>query len=114
MSVSLAQFEQIDGLMAELIAMGDVSESADLRVWLKANSIDRRLLDACIDAIGIDQVQKFPTALECAASITTRALLSDDLVQDVATCDCGAETDGSPMCAMCAAEYRAELSMMAA
>lgn len=108
MTITLHQFENIDGLQAELIALGDFEASSDPRAWIAASN---SLMDACIDAIGYDAFQAYASAGECAADITARALNSSDFVADVDECDCGATIEvGEMLCRFCAAEYRAELS----
>lgn len=77
MSITLAQFEQIDGLYSHILRMGDFETCADPRAWISASN---RLLDACIDAIGLDAVNAFASAEECAADLLTRCLSSSTLV----------------------------------
>lgn len=80
MAITLQQFEQIDGLYASILRMGDFETCADPRAWISASN---RLLDACIDAVGFEKAMNgYASAEECAADITTRALLSADFVVD--------------------------------
>ena len=72
MEVTLIQFEQIDGLMAELIRMGAFEACADPREYIRT---ENRLLDACIDACGFEFVDGYASAFECAADIVARALI---------------------------------------
>ena len=81
MSITLAQFEKIDGLQSQLLRMGDFMTCADPVGYI---SLSNRLYDACIDAIGFDAANKFASAEECAAGLVTRSLMSADFVQDMA------------------------------
>ncbi|KKW92656.1 hypothetical protein [Sphingobium chungbukense] len=77
MSITLQQFEKIDGLYASILRMGNFETCADPRGYIQASN---RLLDACIDAVGYDAACEFPSAEECAAAIVTRCLSSATLV----------------------------------
>jgi len=79
MSITLHQFETIDGLMSALLRAGPFETCADPRDYIRTSN---RLLDACIDAMGLAWVDDFADALEAAATITTMALLSADFVTD--------------------------------
>lgn len=81
MAITLQQFEQIDGLYASILRMGDFETCADPRGYIRTSN---RLLDACIDAIGLDAVNAFASAEDCAADLLTKALLSSDFVMDEA------------------------------
>lgn len=72
MTISLIQFEQIDGLMSSILRMGPFSTCADPRAYIRA---ENRLLDACIDAMGRAYVDDFASGLECAAHIIAQGLL---------------------------------------
>ncbi len=75
--ISLHQFEVIDGLYSRLARMGDFMECTCPREWI---SLSNRLLDACIDAIGLDAVEAFESAEVCAADLICRALSSATMV----------------------------------
>ena len=79
MSITLQQFERIDGLMASLLRAGPFETCADPRGYIRTGN---RLLDACVDAMGFAWVDDFADALEAAATITAMALLSADFVTD--------------------------------
>lgn len=46
-TLSLAQFEKIDGLRSQLLVMGDFLKCDDPRHYVR---VSQRLLDACLDA----------------------------------------------------------------
>ena len=77
--ITLSQFEQIDGLMATLLRAGEFEMCADPRGHIRTSNM---LLDACIDALGLEYVNNFPCALECAAHIVAMALLGQIEVLD--------------------------------
>lgn len=79
MQVTLSQFETIDGLMTSNLRMGAFETCADPRGYIRA---ENRLLDACIDVVGLDFVNDFASALECAAHIVTLGLLGQIDVLD--------------------------------
>ena len=106
--ITLSQFEVIDGFMADLLRAGPFETCADPRGYIRTSNI---LFDACVDAIGYAATNGYVDALECAAAITTEALLDPSFVVDVIECDCGAITNnGAMVCPACIAEYRAELN----
>jgi len=88
-SITLAQFENIDGLfnacryrpaleavMSHPLALADYMRSVYFRPeW--------ELLDACIDAIGYDAANAFPCAIDAAASILTDCLVGKIDVVDM-------------------------------
>lgn len=80
MAITLQQFEQIDGHYASILRMGDFETCADPRGYICTSN---RLLDACIEAIGLDAVNAFASAEACAADLLTKALLSADFVVDL-------------------------------
>lgn len=80
MALTLHQFEQIDGLMASLLRMGPFEDCADPRAYIRT---ENRLLDACIDAVGLAYANDFACGLECAAHIVTGGLLGTIQVIDV-------------------------------
>ena len=89
MQITLQQFEQIDGLfqaclnrpsleavMAHPLASQDYLRTVYFRPeW--------ELLDACIEAIGYDAANAFPSTIDCAAFILTDALTGKVEVIDV-------------------------------
>jgi hypothetical protein len=79
MQITLSQFEKIDGLMASLLRAGPFEACADPRGYIRT---ENRLLDACIDALGMTFVDGYASALECAADVVTRALLGSVEVLD--------------------------------
>lgn len=79
MQITLTQFEQIDGLMSDLLRAGPFETCADPRGYIRT---ENRLLDACIDACGLAHVDGFASALECAADLVSRALLGSVEVLD--------------------------------
>lgn len=81
MQITLHQFEIIDGLMSQLLRMGEFETCADPRGYIRTSN---RLLDACIDAVGCEYVNDFADALECAAHIVARGLLCTIEVIDAA------------------------------
>jgi hypothetical protein len=78
MTITLHQFETIDGLFGQLAAFGDFETCADPRGYIRTSN---RLLDACIDAIGYFKVELFASTEECAAVIIGRALSSSTFVE---------------------------------
>jgi hypothetical protein len=79
MNLTLTQFEQIDGLLSSILRMGPFEACADPRGYIRASN---RLLDACIDAFGLDYADSFASAEECAAAIVTGGLLGSITVID--------------------------------
>lgn len=78
-TISLSTFDAIDGLLTQQLRAGDFATCADPRGYI---AISNRLLDACIDAMGVAYVDAFPSAEHCAAAIVTEALLSSSFVRD--------------------------------
>lgn len=88
-SITLQQFEAIQGLfnacryrpeleavMAHPLASADYIRNVYFRPeW--------QLLDACIDAIGYDAADAFPSTIECAANILTDCYIGKTDVVDV-------------------------------
>lgn len=70
--ITLSQFEQIDGLMGELLRAGPFEACADPRGYIRTSN---RLFDLCVDATSYAYANDFADALECAAAIVTNALL---------------------------------------
>lgn len=79
MQITLSQFEAIDSAFQEMMRLGSFETCADPRKWIRSSNV---LLDACIDALGLDYVNNFASAEECAANVITQALLSADMVVD--------------------------------
>jgi hypothetical protein len=81
MQITLSQFERIDSLLSQQLRAGDFGTCADPRSYIQTSN---RLLDACIDAMGLAYVDGFASAEECAAAIVTKALLSSTFVAEEA------------------------------
>ena len=81
MSITLAQFERIDGLLSQQLRAGPFETCADPRGYIQTSN---RLLDACIDAMGAVYVDDFASAEKCAAAIVAKALLSSSFVAEEA------------------------------
>ena len=79
MQITLHQFEQIDGLMGDLLRAGPFETCTDPRGYIRT---ENHLLDACIEATSYDFANDFASALECAAHIITRGLLGQIEVLD--------------------------------
>jgi hypothetical protein len=79
MSITLSAFERIDSLLSQQLRAGPFETCADPRGYIRTSN---RLLDACIDAMGLAYVDDFASAEDCAAAIVTTALLSADFVGD--------------------------------
>jgi hypothetical protein len=71
-TITLQQFEAIDGLMSSLLRAGDFMTCADPRGYIRTSNM---LFDACVDAIGYAAANDYADALECAAAIVTGGLL---------------------------------------
>lgn len=78
MSITLAQFERIDGLLTQQLRAGPFETCADPRGYIQTSN---RLLDACADALGWEFTDRFASAEDCAAAIVTQALLCADFVE---------------------------------
>ncbi|CAB5222975.1 hypothetical protein UFOVP368_47 [uncultured Caudovirales phage] len=79
MQITLTQFERIDGLMTDLLRAGSFEACADPRGYIRTSN---RLLDACIDALGMAFVDGYADALDCAADVVARSLLGTIEVLD--------------------------------
>jgi hypothetical protein len=77
MSITLHQFERIDGLLTKQLRAGPFETCADPHEYIRNSN---RLFDACIDAMGFVYMDQFASAEECAATIITEALLYPDFV----------------------------------
>jgi hypothetical protein len=78
MTITLAQFERIDGLLSKQLRAGPFETCADPHEYIRNSN---RLFDACIDAMGFVYMDEFPSAEHCAAAIVTQALLCTDFVE---------------------------------
>ena len=78
-TITLSTFETIDGLLSAQLRAGAFETCADPRAYIQNSN---RLLDACIDAMGVSYVDNFASAEHCAAAIVTEALLSPSFVRD--------------------------------
>lgn len=76
-TISLSAFERIDGLLSQQLRAGGFETCADPRGYI---STSNRLLDACIDAMGLAYVDGFASAEDCAAAIVATALTSSTFV----------------------------------
>ena len=77
--LTLSQFEQIDSLMAALLSVGPFTDCADPRSYIRTSNL---LLDVLVDAFGLEYVNDFSDALECATYVVTQALLGQIEVLD--------------------------------
>ena len=78
-TITLAEFEKIDGLLSTLLRMGGFETCADPRGYIQ---ISNRLLDACIDAMGYAWTNDFASAEEAAATVVAMALTSSSFVSE--------------------------------
>lgn len=78
-TITLRQFEQIDGLMSSILRMGPFETCADPRGYVQLSS---RLFDALINAFGYEWANAQSDVLEAAAHIVTQALLGQIEVLD--------------------------------
>ena len=78
-TITLSEFEQIDGLLSSLLRMGSFETCVDPRGYVRTSN---RLFDAVVDAMGYAWANDFASALEAAAQVVTMALLSADFVTD--------------------------------
>ena len=79
MVITLTAFERIDSLLSQQLRAGPFEACADPRGYIATSN---RLLDACIDAMGLAYVDDFASAEGCAAAIVTEALLNVSFVGD--------------------------------
>ena len=77
MSITLAQFERIDGLLSKQLRAGPFETCADPHEYIRNSN---RLFDLCIETMGFAYMDEFPSAEHCAAAIVTEALLNTDFV----------------------------------
>lgn len=71
-TITLGQFDTIDGLLQDLLRAGDFETCADPRGYIRT---ENRLYDALVEALGRPFVDDFASALECAALVVARCLL---------------------------------------
>lgn len=87
MAYTLAQFEQIDGLFNACLRRPDLEQvmahPLASRDYVRAVYFrpEWQLTDALIELLGIDRVNEFASAIDCAAEFLTRCLLSATLVE---------------------------------
>lgn len=85
MAITLSQFEQIDGLLTAFRNRGPLRHTAMTRAqvsdWMRH---EWRLMDACVEAMGLDYVNSFDSIEDCAAEIVIKGLSSCSFVEDVA------------------------------
>lgn len=80
--LTLQQFEQIDGLLSALRFRPSL-EALIAQSARRAEVTDCyfrpewRLLDACVEAIGLEAALGYPSTEECASAIVLGALLTD-------------------------------------
>lgn len=79
-TITLSQFERIDGLMSSLLRMGEFETCADPRGYIATSN---RLFDACVDAFGFAASDAYASALDWAAEIVAKALIGTLEVLDV-------------------------------
>lgn len=79
MTITLAQFERIDGLMASLLHAGQFETCADPRGYIRT---ENRLFDALVEALGLPFADDFASPLECAAHVVAGALIGTFEVVD--------------------------------
>lgn len=81
MTITLYQFEKIDGLFSAFINRG--APNLDSReAVLEWNRKEWRLMDALIEAIGKDAFDAFESAEACASELIVKCLTSATLVVD--------------------------------
>lgn len=78
MAVSLFQFEAINELHSQLLRMGDFETCADPRGYIRTSN---KLLDTCYSVLGVEHVDAFASAEDCAADFVTRCLTSATMVE---------------------------------
>ena len=78
MTITLAAFERIDGLLTKQLYAGPFETCDDPHEYIRNSNC---LFDLCIDAMGFAYMDEFPSAEHCAAAIVTEALLSSTFVE---------------------------------
>jgi hypothetical protein len=79
MSITLHQFERIDGLLTKQLRAGPFETCADPHEYIRNSN---RLFDACIETMGFAYMDQFSSAEHCAAAIVTEALLYSNFVEN--------------------------------
>jgi hypothetical protein len=79
MSITLHQFERIDGLLSKQLCAGPFETCADPHEYIRNSN---RLFDACIETMGFAYMDQFSSAEHCAAAIVTEALLNSNFMED--------------------------------
>jgi len=83
MQITLHQFEQIDGLFSACLNRPALEQcvkhgrEAANRMYFRPEWM---LEDACVAAMGLEFVQAFPSAVDAAADVLTKAMLSASFV----------------------------------
>lgn len=77
MSITISQFERIDGLLTKQLRAGPFETCADPHEYIRNSN---RLFDACIETMGFAYMDQFSSAEHCAAAIVTQGLLYPDFV----------------------------------
>lgn len=85
-TLTLAQFELIDGLMMDCLRRPDLDslphDRASIQDWFRK---EWELTDELVEAFGLDYVNDYPSAVECAAAVVAGALLCTiNVVDEVA------------------------------
>lgn len=88
-TITLQQFEQIDGLFNACLYRPDL-ERVMAHPLASAEYLrevyhrpEWKLFDACVEVIGLDAAQAFPSAIDCAAAILTDCLTGKVEVLDM-------------------------------
>jgi len=87
MTYTLAQFERIDGLFNACLRRPDLEQVMEHPLasqdYIRAVYFrpEWQLTDALIELLGIDCVNEFASAIDCAADFLTRCLSSATLVE---------------------------------
>jgi hypothetical protein len=79
MSITLHQFERIDGLLSKQLRAGPFEMCANPQEYIRNSN---RLFDACIETMGFAYMDQFSSAEHCAAAIVTEALLYSNFVEN--------------------------------
>ena len=73
--ITLQQFEAIDGALTRLHNRGELNHIAMTRGAIKNwMACEWMLFDYCVDAVGLESAQSFPSAGQCAATIVAGCL----------------------------------------
>ena len=81
-TISLSQFEQIDGLLSSILRMGPFETCADPRGYIRISNV---LFDKIVDAMGFAYADDFASPVGAAAAVVADALLGKlDVVDEVA------------------------------